>query len=148
MPGATKIRGSRDAEAALERKGYVRRVAHPDDGRAIILSPTASGRKLHRRITENLIDEEKRLMAPQITWQRGTACGPLVTARGDPIHWVAVVRRGEQRLCAVDVRAVAAAVRESALLSVQHSDCPCHDPNRRQRGDRSADERRPLHLVL
>jgi len=48
---------------SLERKGYVRRVAHPDDGRAIILSPTASGQRLHRRIAENLIEEEKRLIA-------------------------------------------------------------------------------------
>ncbi len=48
---------------SLERKGYVRRAAHPDDGRAIILSLTASGRGLHGRIVRTLVEEEKRLIA-------------------------------------------------------------------------------------
>src|SRR5688572_17109357 len=36
--------------ATLRRKGYVARAAHPEDGRAIVLSVTASGRRLHDRI--------------------------------------------------------------------------------------------------
>src|SRR5947209_4293076 len=35
---------------ALERKGYVARAPHPDDGRALLLAPTATGRELYARI--------------------------------------------------------------------------------------------------
>lgn len=47
----------------LERKGYVRRSAHPEDGRALQLVATARGRNLHAGIEAGMIDEEKRLMA-------------------------------------------------------------------------------------
>jgi len=47
----------------LERKGYVSRAAHPDDGRAIVLSVTAAGRRLHDRIRKDLVGEAKGLLA-------------------------------------------------------------------------------------
>src|SRR4029450_521302 len=45
----------------LERKGYVTRSAHPDDGRAIVLNVTAAGRRLHDRIRKDLVREAKEL---------------------------------------------------------------------------------------
>lgn len=48
--------------AALERKGYVTRAAHPRDGRAVVLSVTASGRRLHDRIRKDLVQEAKGLL--------------------------------------------------------------------------------------
>ena len=48
--------------AGLERKGYVTRSAHPEDGRAIVLSVTAAGRRLHDRIRKDLVDEAKGLL--------------------------------------------------------------------------------------
>jgi DNA-binding MarR family transcriptional regulator len=47
----------------LERDGHVRRAAHPSDGRSVLLEPTRSGRALHARITRELIEEEKKLLA-------------------------------------------------------------------------------------
>jgi DNA-binding MarR family transcriptional regulator len=47
---------------ALERKGYVTRSAHPEDGRAIVLSVTAAGRRLHDRIRKDLVNEAKGLL--------------------------------------------------------------------------------------
>lgn len=38
-----------DAVATLERKGLIEKLADPDDGRALILRPTRSGRALARR---------------------------------------------------------------------------------------------------
>ena len=38
--------------AALERKGYVSRAPHPEDGRAVVLTVTPAGRRLHDRIRE------------------------------------------------------------------------------------------------
>lgn len=48
--------------AALQRKGYVTRSAHPEDGRAIVLSVTAAGRRLHDRIRKALVNEAKGLL--------------------------------------------------------------------------------------
>ena len=48
--------------AALQRKGYVTRSAHPVDGRAIVLSVTAAGRRLHDRIRKDLVNEAKGLL--------------------------------------------------------------------------------------
>jgi DNA-binding MarR family transcriptional regulator len=48
--------------AALERKRYVTRAPHPQDGRAVVLTLTAAGRKLHDRIRQDLVAEEKRLL--------------------------------------------------------------------------------------
>ncbi len=47
----------------LEKAGHVRRVPNPADGRSILLEPTAGGRALHDRIVQNLIEEEKALLA-------------------------------------------------------------------------------------
>ncbi len=47
----------------LEDKGYVRRTAHPDDGRSLLLAATAAGRRLHGRIEEEILDGEQRLLA-------------------------------------------------------------------------------------
>lgn len=48
--------------AALERKGYVTRSPHPGDGRAIVLSVTAAGRRLHDRIRKGLVNEARDLL--------------------------------------------------------------------------------------
>ncbi len=41
------------AVASLKRKGFVARRSHPRDGRALEVSATAAGLKLHRRIRES-----------------------------------------------------------------------------------------------
>ncbi len=48
--------------AALERKRYVTRAAHPEDGRAVVLTVTAAGRRLHDRIRKDLIAEARQLL--------------------------------------------------------------------------------------
>ena len=48
--------------SALERKGYVERARHPDDGRAIVLSASTAGRQLYARIEEGLLAQERRLL--------------------------------------------------------------------------------------
>ena len=48
--------------ATLERKGYVTRSAHPEDGRAIVLNVTAAGRRLHDRIRKDLVNEARGLL--------------------------------------------------------------------------------------
>jgi DNA-binding MarR family transcriptional regulator len=48
--------------AALERKRYVRRAPHPEDGRAVVLTVTAAGRRLHDRIRRDLVEEERLLL--------------------------------------------------------------------------------------
>jgi DNA-binding MarR family transcriptional regulator len=49
--------------ATLERKGYVRRTPHPEDGRAIVLEVTAAGRRLHGRIRADLVGEARELLS-------------------------------------------------------------------------------------
>jgi len=48
--------------AALERKKYVSRARHAEDGRAVVLTVTAAGRRLHDRIRNDLIAEAKQLL--------------------------------------------------------------------------------------
>jgi DNA-binding MarR family transcriptional regulator len=48
---------------AIERKGLVRRRRHAEDGRAVCLELTASGRQLCDRIREEIQEREKRLIA-------------------------------------------------------------------------------------
>jgi DNA-binding MarR family transcriptional regulator len=48
--------------AALERKRYVARAPHPQDGRAIVLTVTPAGRRLHDRIRADLIAEAGHLL--------------------------------------------------------------------------------------
>lgn len=43
--------------AALERKGYLLRRPHPRDGRAVVLEASDAGRRLYRRIEEELVEE-------------------------------------------------------------------------------------------
>ena len=49
--------------ATLTRKGYVTRVAHAEDRRAVVLTVTPAGRKLHDRIRKDLVAEERALLA-------------------------------------------------------------------------------------
>ena len=49
--------------ATLERKGYVARATHPRDGRSVVLTVTATGRRLVERILGDLVEEKKRLLA-------------------------------------------------------------------------------------
>lgn len=49
--------------SALERKGYVQRARHPEDGRAVLLSATAAGKRLYSRIEKELLAQERRLLA-------------------------------------------------------------------------------------
>jgi MarR family 2-MHQ and catechol resistance regulon transcriptional repressor len=48
--------------ATLVRKGYVSRATHPDDRRAVVLTVTAPGRRLHDRIRGDLIGEARDLL--------------------------------------------------------------------------------------
>lgn len=46
----------------LERKGYLKRTTHPSDARAVLLSPTASGRSLHETIRREMLAEERTVI--------------------------------------------------------------------------------------
>jgi len=48
---------------SLERKGYVTRTPHPSDRRAVALEPTPAGHDLYRRIEEDILAEERALLA-------------------------------------------------------------------------------------
>jgi MarR family 2-MHQ and catechol resistance regulon transcriptional repressor len=48
--------------AALERKRYVSRASHPEDGRAVVLKVTAAGHRLYDLIKRSLLEEEKELL--------------------------------------------------------------------------------------
>ena len=48
---------------ALVRKGYAERAQDPDDGRAVSLRITRSGRALYRRINGELIEQQAALMS-------------------------------------------------------------------------------------
>lgn len=48
---------------SLERKGYVRRREHPEDGRATLVEATESGRKLLRKIEEELLFRYAQILA-------------------------------------------------------------------------------------
>jgi MarR family 2-MHQ and catechol resistance regulon transcriptional repressor len=48
---------------ALERKGYVTRVTHPQDRRSVLLEATAAGRTLEGKIREDILAEERELLA-------------------------------------------------------------------------------------
>lgn len=54
---------------ALERKGYVTRIPHPQDRRAVLLEATPSGRELEERIRKSILAEERQLLsefAPEV----------------------------------------------------------------------------------
>ena len=46
----------------LERKGYVVRNRHPDDGRAVLLEANSKGLEIHRKIEEEILAGEERLL--------------------------------------------------------------------------------------
>ncbi|MCI0452517.1 MAG: MarR family transcriptional regulator [Candidatus Latescibacteria bacterium] len=46
----------------LDRKGYVKRVRHPDDARVVRLTATARGRNLHETIRQNQLAEERAVI--------------------------------------------------------------------------------------
>jgi MarR family 2-MHQ and catechol resistance regulon transcriptional repressor len=48
---------------ALERKGYMTRLPHPEDRRAVLLEATAAGRALEGKIRESILAEERELLA-------------------------------------------------------------------------------------
>ena len=48
--------------ATLAKKGYVEQRADATDGRATTLSVTRQGRRLHSRITDDLIDQQRQLL--------------------------------------------------------------------------------------
>jgi len=48
---------------SLERKGYVSRSTDPDDGRAVQIRVTKSGRRLHDAIEQELVDGVKELIS-------------------------------------------------------------------------------------
>jgi MarR family 2-MHQ and catechol resistance regulon transcriptional repressor len=48
--------------SALVRKGYVRQTSESGDRRAVVLTPTAAGRRLYATITDDLVDQQKELM--------------------------------------------------------------------------------------
>src|SRR3954471_18728735 len=48
---------------ALERKQYVERAPHPEDRRAVVLTPTEAGRALYRTIRQGILEEEQQLLA-------------------------------------------------------------------------------------
>src|SRR4030095_15306556 len=48
---------------ALERKGYVARLSHPPDRRAVLLEAPPSGRELEGKIRESILAEERQLLA-------------------------------------------------------------------------------------
>ena len=48
--------------ATLERKKYVTRERHPEDGRAVILSASPAGKRLYERIRTDLVAETRELL--------------------------------------------------------------------------------------
>jgi MarR family 2-MHQ and catechol resistance regulon transcriptional repressor len=48
---------------ALERKGYVARMTHPQDRRAVLLEATKAGRALEEKIRGDILAQERTLLA-------------------------------------------------------------------------------------
>jgi MarR family 2-MHQ and catechol resistance regulon transcriptional repressor len=48
---------------ALERKGYMTRLPHPEDRRAVLLEATTGGRVLEGKIRDSILAEERNLLA-------------------------------------------------------------------------------------
>jgi MarR family transcriptional regulator, 2-MHQ and catechol-resistance regulon repressor len=71
----------------LERKGYLQRASHPEDGRAVVLTVTTAGRRLCERIRKDLVAEAKGLLQdiePQV--RKGTARLLLRLARAAAVR--------------------------------------------------------------
>lgn len=78
----------------LERKGYVRRAAHPDDARAMSIEMTPKGRGLCQRIERELLDEERAIMAKVAPDVRRAAIGVVRDLAG-----LAAARVGRVAAC-------------------------------------------------
>jgi DNA-binding MarR family transcriptional regulator len=87
---------SRVAET-LERKGYVHRAAHPRDARAMNIEMTAKGRKLCSCIEDELLAEEKAIMAKLDPAVRRAAIGVVRDLAG-----LAAARVGRTAACCAD----------------------------------------------
>lgn len=48
---------------SLERKGYAVRLVHPKDSRALELKATCAGARLHRRIMDEILEEEEGVLS-------------------------------------------------------------------------------------
>ena len=67
----------------LVKKGYVRRAPHEDDGRSVVLEPTAKARKLVERVKWELAGEYVEMLAdfdPDVRRSINTVVGRLATA--------------------------------------------------------------------
>ena len=70
---------------ALVAKGYAERRPHPDDGRALRLTPTRSGRRLYETIDAELLGEVRGVVAgfsPAVRQSMGEMLHRLVRAAG------------------------------------------------------------------
>jgi MarR family transcriptional regulator, 2-MHQ and catechol-resistance regulon repressor len=68
---------------ALQKKGYVERRSNPEDGRSLLLEATPSGRRLHHRIREEILAQERELLAdfePEVRKAMATLMGRLARA--------------------------------------------------------------------
>ena len=84
---------------ALERKGYVERTRHPDDGRALLIQTTAAGSRLRGRIEHDILEQERRLLSefePQVRRSMVELIGRLAGAAS-----AGLVSRGG-KCCSID----------------------------------------------
>ena len=79
---------------SLERKGCIRRTPHPEDARAMRIDITAKGRNLCHRIEEELIEEERRVIADLDPDVRRAAIGVV-----RDLARLAAARIGRQAAC-------------------------------------------------
>jgi len=87
---------------ALERKGYVSRTRHPEDGRALLLKTTSSGARLRGSIEKDILAQERRLLSefdPQVRGSMIRLIGRLADAAASGL-----VSRGG-RCCSIDEQA-------------------------------------------
>ena len=84
---------------ALERKVYVERTRHPDDGRALLIQTTAAGARLRGRIEQDILAQERRLLSefePEVRRSMVQLIGRLAEAAS-----AGLVSRGG-KCCSID----------------------------------------------
>ncbi len=84
---------------ALERKGYVRRTRHPEDGRAVVLRATAAGARLQTRIEREMLEMTRSLLSEfddEVRRSMVQLIGRLVDAAG------ACLEAGGGKCCVVE----------------------------------------------
>jgi len=84
---------------ALERKGYVERARHPDDGSALLIETTAAGARLRSRIEHDILAQERRLLSefePEVRRSMVQLIGRLAEAAS-----AGLVSRGG-KCCSID----------------------------------------------